>query len=402
MGASYPEQAICVTNGKLANYVNGSENTEKKTMHICFVALNSYNLFTSSKSLTHIGGAEMQQYLMARWLVDAGHRVTIVTLDHGQAREEFINGIRIVKAYDVKKGLPIIRFLTPRWRKLISALRFVDADIYYQRGASLETGQVAYWCQSNQRAFVFASASESDCDPALPFLSKSRERFLFRRGLKLASGVVVQSKRQAELLDIGYGIPSEVIYSSGRTLGEPIVPSEKGNRVIWLGRFSPQKRFEWVLDIAAASKNYDFLVLGASNVGSSYSKAMMDRAAALPNVKLVGHVPKSNVIDYYNQAKFLILTSPIEGFPNVFLEAWQLGIPVITTFDPDGVVETNRLGWHVGSPQDAVALLRKYEFDETELHTTAERVANYYKEHHTTDKNMPIYLSLFQRLISST
>jgi len=369
-------------------------------MHICFVALNSYNLFSSSTGLTHIGGAEMQQFLMARWLLDAGHDVTVITRDHGQVQEEVVDGIRIVKAYDVSKGLPIFRFFIPRWSKLLAALRLADADIYYQRGASLETGQVASWCRSNHKSFVFASASESDCDPALPFLRKPRERFLYRRGLKLASAVVVQSRRQAELLESAYGISGEVIYSSGRILGDPVSPKEKNNRVIWLGRFSPQKRFEWVLEIAAASTGYEFLILGAANDQSRYAKELMERAKALSNVTLVGHVPKSDVIEYYNQAKFLILTSPLEGFPNVFLEAWQLGVPVITTFDPDGVVASHRLGWTVDSPREAVDLLLKHESSDGELEETAERVATYFNENHTTAKNMPVYMDLFRRLVS--
>ena len=369
-------------------------------MHICFVALNSYNLFTSSTSMTHIGGAEMQQFLMARWLLENGHQVTVVTRDHGQAQEESVDGIRIVKAYDVDKGLPIVRFLFPRWKRLLDALRIADADIYYQRGAGVETGQVALWCRSAARAFVYASASDSDCNASLPFLSKVRDKVLYRKGLQLASAIVVQSQHQAALLESAFGRSGTVIYSSGRRLGDPVPQSEKQNKVIWLGRFSPQKRFEWVLDIAAASKNYEFLILGASNDGSPYARTMMERSESLPNVTLVGHVPKSDVAGFYNQARFLILTSPLEGFPNVFLEAWQLGVPVITTFDPDGIVEANRLGWRIDSVEDACALLEKYETDSTGLEELSARVGKYFKENHTADRNMPLYLELFQELVS--
>jgi glycosyltransferase involved in cell wall biosynthesis len=41
----------------------------------------------------------------------------------------------------------------------------------------------------------------------------------------------------------------------------------------------------------------------------------------------------------------LVSTSLHEGMPNTFLEAWSLGVPVLTlAFDPDGVVEREGLG----------------------------------------------------------
>ena len=41
----------------------------------------------------------------------------------------------------------------------------------------------------------------------------------------------------------------------------------------------------------------------------------------------------------------MISTSPMEGFPNIFVEAWACGIPVFSlSFDPGGVIRKERLG----------------------------------------------------------
>jgi glycosyltransferase involved in cell wall biosynthesis len=44
-------------------------------------------------------------------------------------------------------------------------------------------------------------------------------------------------------------------------------------------------------------------------------------------------------------SKALVSTSPMEGFPNIFIEAWACGIPVLSLyFDPGGVIKREQLG----------------------------------------------------------
>ena len=44
-------------------------------------------------------------------------------------------------------------------------------------------------------------------------------------------------------------------------------------------------------------------------------------------------------------SKALISTSPMEGFPNIFIEAWACGKPVLSLYcDPGNIIEKEKLG----------------------------------------------------------
>ena len=171
-----------------------------KYPRICIVGLKCYDLLAGAKTPRYIGGIENQLVNLARGLIDRGFPVSFVTFDHGQPDGIEHNGIVIHKAFVSDEGIPIIRFVHPRWTGLCSALARADADIYYQMGAGCETGQVAIWCRKKQKHFVFAAASDSDCVTNLPLLKSRREKYLFRYGINSARLVISQTNKQRQLL----------------------------------------------------------------------------------------------------------------------------------------------------------------------------------------------------------
>jgi glycosyltransferase involved in cell wall biosynthesis len=368
---------------------------------ICFVALNAYNILSGRNDLSHTGGAEVQQGRIASWLARRGYRAIFVTLDHGQPDGVMIDGIKIFKAYAKKDGIAGVRFVYPRWSSLWAAMARADADVYYHRGAECETGQVALWCRLHHRKLIFGVANESDCDSSLYAVDSWREKVLYRIGLRLADAVTSQTETQRRMLLENIGIDAMLVRNCGSTHAnrmaykQPSVDNLESIRILWVGRISEQKRLEWLLDIAEQCPEIIFDVVGAPNADSNYASRVIKRANGVSNIEMHGRVPYSGMGEYYRNCHVLCCTSAYEGFPNTFLEAWSLGVPVVTTFDPDGVVAANGLGWVAKGVGEIVACLRRISRSPQILTKASRAARQYYLTNHTPEVCLPA----FERLL---
>jgi glycosyltransferase involved in cell wall biosynthesis len=220
-----------------------------------------------------------------------------------------------------------------------------------------------------------------------------RERVLYRYGLKHVDSVIVQTRRQQKKLREGFGIDSTVVTMFSNLNDNEFVcletDREESPRVLWVGRISKEKRFEWFLDVAEQCPKISFEVAGSPNTYSAYAQALMKRAAELSNVKMHGRVQHAEMKKIYCRSKVLCCTSEYEGFPNTFLEAWSFAIPVVSTFDPDGVIATNGLGFMAQDVAGIVTCLREV-VRSPEIWLRVSRAAKqYYLAHHTPEMCLP-------------
>ena len=366
---------------------------------ICFVALNAYNLLSGRGDLNHTGGAEVQQLQIASWLIRHGYSVSFVTFDHGQADGIEIDGIKIYKAYRAEDGIRGLRFVHPRWSGLWAAMTRANADVYYQRTAECETGQVALWCRLHGRRFIFAAASNPDCDPSLFVLKSLWEKTLYRLGLRLADAITTQTANQQRMLRDNMKVDSFFISNCGRNTNGSSCEQLLGNNnrslhVLWVSRISEEKRFEWLLDIAEQCPEIVFEVIGLPRANSTYGSSLMERVAEIPNVTMHGYVPYREISKFYKNSNILCCTSAYEGFPNTFLEAWSVGMPVVSTFDPDGVIVSNGLGWVAQDVKGVVVILRKIIKSPEIWRKASEAARQYYLANHTPEVCLPKFEKL--------
>jgi glycosyltransferase involved in cell wall biosynthesis len=361
-------------------------------MKVCIISHFAYGAMTGGAS-GHIGGVERQTTLLARWLARRDHEVTLLTWDEGQAGELEIDGVLVMKMCARHAGLPGLRFLHPRWTSLRRAMKRANAEVYYQNCGDYVTGQVALWCRSNHRPFVYAVASEPDCDPRLPKLPSLRERVLYRYGLTHADRVIVQTNRQQEMLHESFGLSAHVIPmpcpGPSDTAAGTITPPTTPPRVVWIGRFSHVKRLELMLDVAAATPEVHFEIAGTPDSNDDYSRGLLERVGTLPNVSFKGVMGRHQMTAFYRGATALLCTSEYEGFPNTFLESWSTGVPVVSTVEPDSLLSAGGLGLVGRTAGELSAALRQLIANPKQWTEMSLRCERYYTGRHTVDSSMP-------------
>jgi len=349
---------------------------------ICFVGLDNYPVLNPEKGDEYFGGESVQQTLLAKAFRDTGYDVSMVVKDHGQAQGEVLDSIKVWKTFKEHEGLPVFRFVYPKMTSILTALKKADGDIYYQSCAGVTTGFVAWFCQKYHRKFIFRVASDSDCIPGQQLIKLWRDRKLFEYGLRRADVIAAQGKNQVELLHKHYGLKSVFVNMAVE------LPEENNHEqnidILWVNNIRDCKRPFMVLQLAEMLPEYRLVVVGGAVKGyeALYNK-VKDKSRQLNNIEFMGAIPYHQVNQYFSRTKLFLNTSDIEGFPNSFLQAWIRGVPVVSFFDPDGLIASRQLG---AAPTDIDAMandLKRLLSDDTTRQDIAEQAQKYVLENYS-------------------
>ena len=233
-------------------------------------------------------------------------------------------------------------------------------------------------------------------------LTRFYERWLYRAGLKRAHRVFVQTQRQQNALASGFGQRGVVLPMPcpGPDAGTPIVERPRGQaRVAWIGRMDSVKRLEWLLDIAEHLPEVAFDVAVANLDDTEYANGLHQRARTLANVNWLGPVERERLGQIYESATCLCCTSVFEGFPNTFIESWSYARPVVTSFDPDGLVQRLNLGTLAKNVDEFVQAIRALTNSPEHWTEQSRNARRYYLENHQVETAMPRFEEQFLDLL---
>ena len=301
-------------------------------MHVCFVAPYAWPVLSRDPAIKVVGGAEVQQAILARLLARSGYRVSMICCDYGQPSPASIDGVTVHKAFAPEAGLPMVRFLHPRLTSVWRAMREVDADVYYQRSSAMWTGVVAAFCRVHGKGSIYAGASDRDFVIGEEQIKFARDRWLYRRGLAAVDAIVAQNRLQVETCRRHHGREAVLIQSCYELPKD--ISFEKRDLVLWVGTIHDQKRPELVLEMAERLPQRRFVMIGGpSDASPGFFEEIRAQAAAVPNVEFLGFQPLAAAETWFDRARVLVNTSVYEGMPNVFLQAWARGVPTVATVD---------------------------------------------------------------------
>ena len=370
--------------------------------HICFVSPEAWPVFSGDPAIKLIGGAEVQQCILARLLASAGYRVSMICLDYGQPPRVVMDGVTIYRSYRPNAGIPGLRFFHPRLTGMWRAMREVDADIYYQRTASMLTAVVAAFCRWHGKHSIYAGASDSDFSPGQQLVNFQRDRWLFERGLAAVDAVVVQNQTQQRDCLENYGRNATVIQNCYELPADAQPGAD--DYVLWVATMRPGKRPDLFLEMARRLPHRRFVMVGgaagSNPADTSFFTSIRSAAGALSNVDFVGFRPLAEVEPLFDRARIVVNTSIVEGMPNIFLQAWARGIPTVAYIDVGAR--------HAGMPvyrvvDDTTAAVREIErlFTDESYRTQASlRCASYFAATHAKTAVLASYTRLLSELVS--
>lgn len=368
-------------------------------MKLCLVGLDNLPVVAPEFRQHTIGGESVQQTLLAKALAVRGHDVSMVVSDYGQSDSMRCASIRVLKAFRPEAGLPVFRFVHPRWTGLWSALGRADADIYYTSCAGAQVGLMALFCRRFGKRFVFRVASDTDCDRSRLLVQYARDRWLYAYGLRRADAILVQTTSQAATLERSYGLRSRV---AGMFVEAGSPASNRDVDVLWISNMRRLKRPDRVLELADALPAVRFHVVGGPARGEEpLFHDIKDAASAKANVSLHGRLSYFDANALYDRSKVLVNTSDIEGFPNSYLQAWIRGVPVVALLDPDGVIERQGLGIAAKSPAELPLALARLLSDPTAWSEASARCRAYMGRHYGEDRILATYLDTFEQVMSA-
>jgi glycosyltransferase involved in cell wall biosynthesis len=198
------------------------------------------------------------------------------------------------------------------------------------------------------------------------------------------------------------GLPAEKI-----TVKPNFIDPDPGNRTgdgeyaIFVGRLSPEKRVEMILEAWKRLRTaIPVLIVGGGPEEERLRKQAEQEGIA--NLRFTGKIPRAETIAALNKARFLIFPSEwYEVFPMTLAESFACGTPVICARmgTMQEVVTDNRTGLHY-TPGDADDLARKVEWAWThpeEVRAMGHEARKDYKLKYTAEKNYPMLMEIYQR-----
>ncbi len=297
------------------------------------------------------GGSPIQSYFLGRELV---RRKWIVHFIRENEKKKGVletkNGMIVHSLPHPKASLTWLNIF-----RLFKMMKKIKARYWYCRSArayifavwllSKVLGGKVLWACSSDIHITKELGKKTENENILVRLILKFDKLLFILALKKIDFVLLQTQSQKKLLKENWDIKGVVVRN-----GYPILNYVKRTRkpfILWIGNLRRMKRPEKFVHVAKyfQEKTYEFFLIGKEMGFPELREYIREADKISNNFFYLGGQNSDQIYELLQQAKLLIHTSDYEGFPNVFIEAWLCGVPVISLkVDPDDLIKIHNLG----------------------------------------------------------
>ncbi len=182
---------------------------------------------------------------------------------------------------------------------------------------------------------------------------------------------------------------------------------EDGTLFEYIGKVIPEKRIEWLLEIARLLPKTNAIVTGGyseEHYGDRYYRALL---AAYPDVRsrthFIGEVPWDYVPSYLAAADVFVYPSPWEGSPNAVIEAMAAGLPAVVSDIPAHreIIEHGRTGFLVADSASMARYVDLLAGDDRLRRDVGARAREHVRERYSSAACAQAYLKLYRSLAGS-
>ena len=360
---------------------------EWQVMRIAFAcdAIYSY----ARRDPSALGGAELQQWLIARFLASRGWTVKVGVrraLEPGSRKT-----IENVDFVGIGQG-----YVLGDWRRFLLSERPVW---WYWRCADHLWGAAVEIARLARVQTIFAAGLDRDVTPRRALHRHTRWWPLYAWGLERSHRILLQHRAQLDELPRRWQAKAYVVPNIAPPAVQAKSHLERSNYVAWVATLRQFKRPELLIEIARKSPGVRFVVCGGPSTFMSspaYAESIVASLSALPNVEFRGNVSPQDAADVIADAALFLSTSDVEGYPNTFLQAWSCGTPVISLkVDPDSAIKQESLGTVEPDIDRVVELIRNLVESPKVRAEIGERAREYIARVHSVEA----FESMFEQAI---
>jgi glycosyltransferase involved in cell wall biosynthesis len=369
----------------------------KTSIKVCFFSPSSYPFFYKAPDVAY-GGAELQMYLLAKYLSEnTDFKICFFVGNYGQKKRGILGNIQVIKTICLKQNENI-------FFKFFKAIKYFfqiikqKPDVLISTNANALTGISAYLVKLLKKNFIYRTSHVIDVNNDY-IKDNGISGKIFSYGLQNAHLVITQNNEHKDLLKKNHDIDAELIRNSFEIKD---VLSKKADIILWVGRFQKWKNPELFLKMSGHFPKKKFVMICPYEPpGKKEWEKLKSKAEKISNLKFIEKVPYNEIQEYFNNALLFVNTSDYEGFPNTFLQAAQGKTPIVSlNVNPDNFLNNYHCGIFAdGNFEKMIRETAKLIENKEEMNKMADNLFQYLKENHDIEKNSKLFSLLIEKLV---